>query len=233
MKRKNKLLVVSVMISLFSTCALNAASASSTNHRLDGLKAQKATTLVYLDKVLSPFEDITEYSIDHNQKGLLHSVERIKKLQADKSFQKNLEQKSLKNLDQKIVLLNKFISEKNYAKSALVSTEIFKYNIDHFKSKESVKEQINIENLDYMGFEIIALTNQNDIDYAKINQILLQSKKSWRVFSTQVKDKNMVDAFALLFSGLDTSIKQKNNPIIKTFANLDLALVDVLEKQFQ
>ncbi len=121
----------------------------------------------------------------------------------------------------------------NYAKSALVSTEIFKYNIDHFKSKESVKEQINIENLDYMGFEIIALTNQNDIDYAKINQILLQSKKSWRVFSTQVKDKNMVDAFALLFSGLDTSIKQKNNPIIKTFSNLDLALVDVLEKQFQ
>ena len=43
----------------------------------------------------------------------------------------------------------------------------------------------------------------------------------------------MVDAFALLFSGLDTSIKQKNNPIIKTFSNLDLALVDVLEKQFQ
>jgi len=233
MKRKNKLLVVSVMISLFSTCALNAATTSSTNHRLDGQKAQKATALLSLDKVLSPFEDVTEYSIDHNQKGLLNSVERIKKLQTDKTFQENIEQKSMKELDQKIALLNKFINEKNYAKSALVSTEIFKYNIDHFKSKESVKEQIDIENLDYMGFEIIALLNQNDVDYAKINQILLQTKKSWGVFSTQVKDKNMVDAFALLFSGLDTSIKQKNNPIIKTFANLDLALVDVLEKQFQ
>ena len=115
----------------------------------------------------------------------------------------------------------------------MVSTEIFKYNIDHFKSKESVQEQIQIENLDYAGFEIIALLDQDTIDYTKINQILLQAKKSWRVFSTQVKDKNMVDAFALLFSGLDTSIKQKNNPIIKTFSNLDLALVDVLEKQFQ
>ncbi len=233
MKRKNKLLVVSVMISLFSTCALNAATASTTNHRLDGLKAQKATALLSLDKVLSPFEDITEYSIDQNQKGLLNSVNQIKKLQADKTFQENIEQKSMKELDQKIALLNKFISEKNYAKSSLVSTEIFKYNIDHFKLRESVKEQIDIENLDYMGFEIIALTNQNDIDYAKINQILLQAKKSWGVFSSRVKDKNMVDAFALLLSGLDTSIKQKNNPIIKTFANLDLALVDVLEKQFQ
>ena len=48
-----------------------------------------------------------------------------------------------------------------------------------------------------------------------------------------MEDENAIDSFDLLFKGLSHATTKQDKEMLKILASMDLALVDVIEKQFQ
>ena len=185
-----------------------------------------------LDQILSPFEDMTEFALDKNEAGILKSMSKVDKTTKELIFKKNISLENYKILETKIKELKKYIKEKKYEQVALASTEIFDFNVSHFVDANKIQNQIKIEHLDYMGFKILALLNQKNINWLTVQQTITSVQKKWDALSEKVTDRNLKDSFNFLFQGLHISAANKNVKLSKVLANMDLSMVDVLENSF-
>jgi hypothetical protein len=159
-------------------------------------------------------------------------MSKVDKATKELIFKKNISLENYKVLGQKIKGLKGYIKEKKYEQVALASTEIFEFNVSHFIDASKIENQIKIEHLDYMGFKILALLNQKDINWAVIEQTITNVEKQWNVLSKSVTDNNLKDSFRYLFQGLHLGATNKNADISKILASMDLSMVDVLENSF-
>ena len=217
-------------VTLLFTNPLNASSSKDIEHLSP---MTRAAELALLDSVLSPFEDMTEYALACNGKGVLNSLQEIQKRDQEVTFKDSFSAVDYIVFKEKLNQLTTEIKLKHYNNVALLSTAIFHYNVIHFKYAKLIKEQIIIENLDYMGYQTLALLKQKKIDYKELYTVQFKTMELWESLKPKVKDKNLVDSFDLLFHGLKTSSMKQDVDSIKIFASLDLTLVDILEKPFQ
>ena len=196
-----------------------------------GISKNNDTTIILqnLDKALSPFEDMTEYALNNNMKGIHESLESIKKGLRNSVFKNTLSSKNLVKLNGKLNLLKKQIKGKQYNKIALTSTDIFEFNISNFTEGNKIKNQIHVEHLDYMGFKVLALINQEVINWEEISVTIINIEKQWRTLRPKVSDSNLQASFDFLFQALHHSVKIQDPIIIKLLSNMDLSMVDVLE----
>lgn len=182
-----------------------------------------------LDVILSPFEDMTEFALNKNEKGILESLNKIENANKNSIFEKNLSIESVKLLNSKIAQLQELIKQKNYNQIALASTEIFEFNVNNFTDGKKIEKQIQIEHLDYMGFKILALLNQDKIDWAVIEQTISNAQKNWLALNPNINDGNLKDTFNYLFKGLLLGAEKKDIKMCGILSNMTLSLVDVLE----
>ncbi|MDD5406034.1 MAG: hypothetical protein PHE73_03710 [Sulfurovaceae bacterium] len=201
------------------------------NEPSSNIQLNKIQSLDKLDKVLSPFEDLTEYSLEKDSKKVNEAFMTIKiNSKNDITFRQSLDSTNYKKLLNDIKTLDKYHSQNNYKAMAILSTQIFANNIQNFKFSNMIKEQIHMEYLDYMGFMTLSLLEQDKIDYSKISSTVALSQKHWLAIRNKIKDKNVVGSFDLIYKGMNLSIKDKNNEMIKIFATMTLYMVDVGEK---
>jgi len=193
----------------------------------------KKNALKVLDKVLSPFEDMTEYALAKDLPSMKKGYKNIEALEDSGLLAKSVTDGVMKQIAQDIESLEGFINKKNYSEVALLSTKLFKSVVNNFAYSEYVVNQIHIENLDGMGFEILSLLSTNSIDYIQIQSIINETKKNWVFLRDNIDDENKIDAFDLLFEGLLHATLQHDDKMLKILASMDLALVDVIEQQFQ
>ena len=193
----------------------------------------KKNALEILDKVLSPFEDMTEYALDKNLASMKKGYKDIETLEDSGLLTKSLTAGVTTQISQNIESLESYIKNENYSQVALLSTKIFKTIVNNFAYSEYVVNQLHIENLDGMGFEILSLISNKEVNYEQIQSIINESQKSWMFLRDNMQDKNAIDAFDLLFKALSHSTIKHNTEMLKILASMDLALVDVIEKQFQ
>lgn len=182
-----------------------------------------------LDMILSPFEDMTEFALAKNKSGILKSLTKIEDANAKGIFEKTMTAEGGKSLNPKIAKLKELISQNNFSQIALASTDIFEFNISNFADGKLIENQIRIEHLDYMGFKTLALSDQDKIDWENIKQTIDNTQKVWLILSPKVKNNNLKDTFDYLFKGLMLSADNKDIKMCRILANMDLALVDVLE----
>jgi hypothetical protein len=182
-----------------------------------------------LDVILSPFEDMTEFALENNEKGIEKSLDKIKKGIDNKIFESNLSPENYKILNSKLEKLKELFVQKKYNEVALASTEIFEFNVSNFVDGNKIENQIHIEHLDYMGFKILALLNQDKIDWENIELTISNVQKKWIALSPKVTDSNLKESFDYLFESLQLSAKNEDTNMIKILAKMDLTLVDVLE----
>jgi hypothetical protein len=185
-----------------------------------------------LDQILSPFEDMTQYALDKNNEGVAKSLSKVDAAINEGAFAKNLNPESMKSLSSQIEKLKEFAKLKNFEQVAIASTDIFEYNTSNFVDTKKIENQIRIEHLDYMGFKVLALLNQEKIDWKNIEQTIEGVKKEWLALSPEIKDNNLKDSFEYLFEGLETGAKNKDRKMGEILASMDLSLVDVLENSF-
>ena len=199
-----------------------------------GQKDEISDKAVYqvLDRILSPFEDMTEYALAKNERGVLASLSSVEKAENNLIFEKNISAENIKQFKAQLKTLKALIKQKKYPQIALASTELFGFNINHFIHAKRVEIQIHIEHLDYMGFKVLALVNQNSINWQDIDKTISDAQKQWLALSPKVKDRNLKDSFNSLFEGLHLSAKQKHAKMASILASLDMSLVDVLENSF-
>lgn len=190
--------------------------------KIENKRENKLNALKLLDETLSPFEDMTEYALESDDVGMNKTL---------KNIQDN--QNRYPNFKSEVKQLELSVMEHNYKTTALLSTQLFKKSIDDFAYANYLKEQIHIENLDYMGFKILSLINQADINYVVIEKVIIASKQHWLAINNKINDENSIDVFNLLFEGLELSVKDKDTKMLKILANMDLSLVDIVEKNLQ
>jgi len=193
----------------------------------------KKNALDILDKVLSPFEDIIEYALNKNLSKMQIGYKNIKAFTKSKLFKQSISDGANEQILQDIDSIGNYIHKENYAKVALLSTKVFKNITNNYEYSEYVLNQIHIENLDGMGFEILSLIEAGDIDFTLIQSIINETKKDWMFLRDDIDDENQIDAFDLLFEGLLHATLQHDDKMLKILASMDLALVDIIEKQFQ
>lgn len=232
MKKLKSLIMLMVMISIIS-CQQKKSDTTELKARVIEKEIKTEPNKVVfdnLDLILSPFEDMTEFALEKNEIQIQKSMAKIYRINAEGVFEKNIASQSVLLLKTKIERLKELINHNNYNEIAMLSTEIFEFNISNFKDGFKIDNQIQIEHLDYMGFKNLALLNQNNVDWEKLKQTTEKSQKIWVSLSSKVADKNLKDTFDLLFEGLSIGIKNKDIKVCKVFSNMDLTLVDVLEK---
>ncbi len=232
MKKTPILLIGMAMIFIFSCQQKKSDSTQSELSSIDSEAKTDPNETVFgnLDVILSPFEDMTEFALEKNRNGILESMSKIEDAASKGFFEQNLTAESVKLLNPKIEILKELISKNNYSQIALVSAEIFDFNISNFADGNKIESQIKIEHLDYMGFKVSALLNQDKIDWGKVKQTVEDTKGIWLTLSPKVKDGNLKGTFDYLFEGLLLSAENKEAKICGILANMDLTLVDVLEK---
>jgi len=191
----------------------------------------KKESLAVLDKVLSPFEDMTEYALARDISGMKKGYKNIEKIEDNALLKQTISSTALRILSQNIEKLETYIDNVDYSHAALLSSNMFNNSVTNFKYKNNIQDQIHIEHLDYMGFKLLALLNAQNSSYTQMSKVITNAKINWNAIKEKVKDENSVDAFNLLFQGLEESVKTKNSVMIKILAELDLALVDIIEKQ--
>lgn len=185
-----------------------------------------------LDIILSPFEDMTEYALAKNKNGISKSMSKVNEADKKGFFGKNLTSEGNQMVKAKIEKLQDLINQDKYPEIALASTEIFGMNIDNFKDGKLVENQIQIEHLDYLGFKILALLSQKNVEWDTISQTIQATQDVWHSLNPKVNDINLKNSFDYLFEGLELGAKNKDPKICSILANMDLALVDVLENSF-
>ncbi|WP_345991401.1 hypothetical protein [Sulfurimonas sp. HSL-1716] len=222
------------LITVFLLCtSLNASPLNGSNEDGTSQYMDRASMLGLLENVSSPFEDMTQYALADNDNGLQNSIKDIQNKIEDLTFNDSFPLANYIVFRVKLDRLKNYIHAKDYKKTALLSAEIFHDNIKNFKYSRSVKEQIIVEDLDYMGVKTLALLNQDRVDYAQLYALKAETKQLWKQLKSKIKDTHIVDSFDSMFQGLDASTEKKDIKNAMTYASLDLALVDMLEKQFQ
>lgn len=186
-----------------------------------------------LDQILSPFEDMVEFALEKDDEGILKSLTKVEKAENEGVFSKNINAESLKSLNPKIEKLKDFIKQKNHEQIALAATDLFEFNITNFVDTKKIDNQIRIEHLDYLGFEVLSLLNQEKIEWQNIQPIVSSVQKEWEALSAKVEDPNLKNSFDYLFKGLELSIQNKDKKMGEILASMDLSMVDVLENSFQ
>ena len=193
----------------------------------------KKNALEILDKVLSPFEDMTEYALAKDLSGMQKGYKSIEALEDSGLLTQSVNDGVGKQISQAIESLESDIKSENYSEVALSSTNLFKTVVNNYKYSEYVVNQIHIENLDGMGFEILSLASKDNIDFEQMQSIINEAQKEWMSLRDNIDNENKIDAFDLLFQGLLHATLQHDNKMLKILASMDLALVDVIEIQFQ
>lgn len=238
MKHNNLILKSLLVLSLAATSIL----ANEENDGADEAYVAKITiaqsmskkeTLAVLDKVLSPFEDMTEYALDKNFDGMKNGYKNIEKIEDNALLKQTMPAGKLKQLSENIETLETMIDNAQYSKVALLSSKMFNDATTNFKYSSKIKEQLHIEHLDYMGFRILALLSSENPNFTQISQAISHAKSDWNAIKDKIQDENKVEAFNLLFQGLNHSLQTKDTKMLNILAQMDLALVDVVEVVFE
>jgi len=234
MKTKiNKTLIITAVIFSLGACNSKSKVEKQTQPKQETVVEKptsvKESVLTKLDKVLSPFEDMTEFALNKNEKGVKKSLDKVLKYQKESVFKEHLKPESMDLEYEKINTLQTLFEARNYQQIALASTDLFEYNISNLTDADKIPNQIKIEHLDYLGFELLALLDQDKVDWVKMEDVTVNAESVWKELNPNISDNNLVDAFNFLFEGLHLSIQNNDKKMTNILASMDLSLVDVLE----
>ena len=235
----NSLIVKSLLVLSLSTISILANEENDDVNEADVAKItiapnmNKEETLAVLDKVLSPFEDMTEYALDKDLVSMKKYYKNLENIEDNSLLKQTISKDKLKQLTVNIEILETMIKNAQYSEVALLSSKMFNYATTNFKYSSKIKEQLHIEHLDYMGFRILALLSTENPNFIQISQAISDAKNHWNAIKEKIKDENKVEAFDLLFQGLEHSLQIKDKKMLNILSKMDLALVDVVEVVFE
>ena len=183
-----------------------------------------------LDTIVSPFEDMVEAAL---AKDIKHVQESFGKAQAAELVIKaSLDYENYKKFNKMFSELEKFIKLKKFDKISRNAVEIFYINSIGFSKKQelSLSFQIELEQLDYVGFKLLTLINQKNINWLELTKVASYGRETWKKITDKINNKELSDAVSDNIEATNIAISEKNKKITILMAKQTLALVDLLEK---
>ena len=181
-------------------------------------------------RATSPFEDLVEAA-------LTKSETRISKFLAAadaravnvRSVISPSASATFEDLFQKIHLA---ASSKEHLVLAENAVEVFRLLIDNLKP-EALKVPQEVSLLDYAGFKLHVLASVPHPDWVAIRRTISDTDRWWMATRPKVSDKALRDAFDSTLRGLHEAEKLESVPMLNFAAQIDLDLVDLLERYFE
>ena len=87
--------------------------------------------------------------------------------------------------------------------------------------------------LDYAGFKLHVLDAAPQPDWDAMRKIVTEAVAWWDATKSKVTDHKLRDAFNSTVRGMQQAARTENRPMLHFAAQMDLDLVDLLEKHFE
>lgn len=196
----------------------------------NALAAQGGSRNDILLSAASPFEDLTEYALAANKKGMKLAL----KAYADQAAGVNevVTEKTRKDIDGLIASIKKAERRGDYETVALKSVEVYRILIESL-DVDSLVVPIQISLLDYAGFKFEAHLHAKSINWPELKKVAEKARRNWDAIQPRVADKALRDTVETAIRGMYKACTEKNAEMAVFAAQIDLALVDLLEGYFE
>ena len=109
---------------------------------------------------------------------------------------------------------------------------MFRLLIDNLDAgKLKVPKEVSL--LDYAGFKLHVLDAAPKPDWDAMRKTVADAVAWWDAMKSKVSDKKLRDAFNSTVRGMQQAASSENRPMLQYAAQMDLDLVDLLEKHFE
>ncbi|MFZ0243509.1 MAG: hypothetical protein WAL90_17860 [Desulfobacterales bacterium] len=190
--------------------------------------ASKNTILL---SAASPFEDLTEYALAANWDGMNRALKAY--FEQAVEVRKVLSAKAREDLAASIAAIEKSVGRRDNETVALKSVEAYRILIDAL-DKNLLVVPVQVALLDYAGFVSTVLSHfQSATDWPALEKAAAEAARNWAAIRDRVADKGLRDAVDTAIAGLHKAAIDKNLAMAIFAAQIDLALVDLLEGYFE
>jgi len=178
----------------------------------------------------SSFEDLTENALTGNQKGMQLALEAYNE-QAEK-VSKVLSPKARQDIELRVAAIQKAKQQADNEAVALNSVEAYRMLIESLDTG-SLRVPVQVSLLDYAGFKLKVLLHAKSPDWSVLLKVAEEARRHWTAIESRVYDKGLRDAVNTMITGMNKATAAKNYEMAVFAAEVDLALVDLLEGYFE
>lgn len=113
------------------------------------------------------------------------------------------------------------------------------YAVDSYKAiseeldTSTLKIPKEVVILDYIGFKLLALLKQQNVDWNLIKITSNEGVSQWENIKIQTSDKPLRNVMDTAIQGIQVAVNSKNMDMLRFAAQVDLDLVDLLEGYFE
>jgi len=199
-----------------------------------GAKQKSRTGSVASNEIIlaasSPFEDMTEAALAADKKG----IERA--LRAYDAVAGKVEGVlPAAKRDELRVLVADIRRAKNQGSLdaiVLKAPEAYRTLIEGL-DRGGLKVPMEVSLLDYTGFRFLALLHVQPVDWRLLQGAGGQAQKNWAAIKAKVTNSGLRDAVDVAVAGMNRACALKNADMAFLAAQVDLAIVDLLEAGFE
>jgi hypothetical protein len=177
----------------------------------------------------SPFEDLTEFALAADTRGMQQALKAYGEQAA--AVNKVLSAPARQEMAALLVAIGRAESKGAHQEVALNSVEAYRLLVESLDPNGLVVP-IQVAKLDYVGFRLKVLLAASPAEWPAIQTASEAAGRYWRELEPRVADKGLRDAVKTVIAGLQQAASNKNAEMAAFAAQMDLALVDLLEEYF-
>jgi hypothetical protein len=190
--------------------------------------AQTNNTILF--DAMSPYEDLTEYALDQNKEGIDKTIKSLDGLVDE--LKNKLSKKAIQNLSENIEKIKIAKDNVDFPKIALYAVDSYR-TISEELDTSTLKIPKEVVILDYIGFKLLALLKQQNVDWNLIKITSNEGVSQWENIKIQTSDKPLRNVMDTAIQGIQVAVNSKNIDMLRFAAQVDLDLVDLLEGYFE
>jgi hypothetical protein len=215
-----------------SVLAVGSAAAGGLIHKVAA--AAKPADISRLNQVLlaaaSPFEDLTEAALANDTRGMRQALKACND-QAE-GVNQVLAAPARREMAALLAAIRQAESRGEHHSVALHAVEAYRVLVESL-NPEALVVPIQVAKLDYAGFKLKVLLAASPPDWPAIQKTGEEAAGLWHVLEPQIGDKGLRDAVNTVITGLNRAAGANNAEMTVFAAQMDLALVDLLEGYFE
>jgi hypothetical protein len=178
----------------------------------------------------SPFEDMTEAALAADRKGIeraLRAYDAIAgKVEGVLAAARRDELRAL------VADIRMGEKQGSFNEIVLKAPEAYRTLIEGL-DRGGLKVPLEVSLLDYAGFRFLALLHVQPVDWRSLQGAGELARKNWTAIKAKVADGGLRDAVDVAIAGMNRACILKNADMALLAAQVDLALVDLLEAGFE
>ena len=192
--------------------------------------AKQLTRNDMLLSATSPFEDLTEYALAANVKGINLALKEYDAGSVE--LHRILPVSTRGKLDACITAIRKAATQGDKEAIALKSVEVYRLLVESLDTTVlMVPKQVPL--LDYAGYRMLALSHAPSKDWSATKKAAEEAAVNWNIIRQRVTDQGLRDALDTAIAGMNRAVIEKNTSMVVFAAQIELSLVDILEKYFE